>query len=154
MMTRPNQAAADKFCVLGSLLDSSHLIEDAKANVELGALMHSARSASHCRLIACILQATWSRELKGADFLKMAGFEKMWDGILTTPVEAAVTISRLNDTRRVMATIEDLLDLPRSGVVDEWLPTRTPTGWHNLGWSDRMCKKLDQRSLAVVGWEN
>jgi hypothetical protein len=152
--TRPNQAAANAFRELGSLLDPSYLIDEAKARIELGALMHTECSASHCRLIASIMQATWSRELKGADFLKMAGFEKMWDGILTTPVEAAVTISRLNDTRRAMATIEDLLNLPRSDVVDEWLPLRTPTGWHNLGWSDRMCKKLDQRSLAVVGLEN
>jgi hypothetical protein len=125
------------------MLDPSHLTDEAKTKIELDALMHTVRSASNCRLIASMLQAMWSREIKRDDFLQHPVFGKMWDSILTTPPEAAVTISRLHDTRSAMLRIEEVLDLPRSGVVDEWMPVRQPNGgFYNLGWADRMSEKL------------
>jgi hypothetical protein len=73
-------------------------------------------------------------------------FRRMWYDILATPVEAASTLTRLQDIRRTIAEIEDLLALPRSRVVEEWMPVTAPGGGHhNLDSAERMAEKLDPR---------
>lgn len=149
MHTSPNAAGADAFRRLADMLDPFGLHEHVQAKIPLGDFMRAQTSASHCKLIAGMLAATWSREIKGVDFLEFPAFTKMWNGILATPVKAAMTIQRLHDTRSHMFAVETVLDLPRSAVVAEWLPIDVPGGHHNLHWSYAMDAILNETAEAV-----
>ena len=148
MRTCPNAAGADAFRRLADMLDPKGLCDHVQAKIPLAAYMHAETSTAHCRLIAGMLAATWSSEIKGTDFLEFPAFGKMWSGILDTPIRAAVTIQRLHDTRSLMWAVEEALDLPRSAVVAEWLPIDVPGGHHNLHSSAAMTAILTEKEDA------
>ncbi len=109
--------AVNAFRSLASILDPSYLLPEWRTKLSLADDMHCERAAHYCRLMGAVLGATHSRDLRGADFLAMPAFAKMWNDILAVRPEVAQTESRLYYIKRLIRLIAESLDLPVGGIA-------------------------------------
>ena len=109
--------AVNAFQTLASVLDPSYLLPEWRAKLSLADDMHRERAARYCRLMGAVVGATHSRALRGANFLAMPAFEKMWNDILAVSPEAAQTDSGLHNIKRLIRLIAECLDLPVVGIA-------------------------------------